>query len=68
MTDLSRVHLIGIGGSGMSGVAHILLDRGATGDPVLLAAGPLIRLPGEPSEGVAPNDPLTHMNEAEAES
>ncbi|MEH0147610.1 UDP-N-acetylmuramate--L-alanine ligase [Corynebacterium sp. Q4381] len=27
--DLSRVHLIGIGGSGMSGVAHILLDRGA---------------------------------------
>lgn len=29
MTDLSRVHLIGIGGSGMSGVAHILLDRGA---------------------------------------
>ena len=30
MTDLSRVHLIGIGGAGMSGVAHILLDRGAT--------------------------------------
>ena len=29
MTDLSRVHLIGIGGAGMSGVAHILLDRGA---------------------------------------
>ncbi|MDY5784898.1 MAG: UDP-N-acetylmuramate--L-alanine ligase [Corynebacterium sp.] len=28
--DLSRVHLIGIGGSGMSGVAHILLQRGAT--------------------------------------
>lgn len=27
--DLSRVHLIGIGGSGMSGVARILLDRGA---------------------------------------
>jgi len=26
--DLSRVHLIGIGGSGMSGVARILLDRG----------------------------------------
>lgn len=45
-----------------------LLDRGATDDPVLLAAGPLIRLPGEPSEGVAPNDPLTHMNEAKAES
>ena len=30
MTDLSRVHLIGIGGAGMSGLAHILLDRGAT--------------------------------------
>ncbi|GAA1178812.1 UDP-N-acetylmuramate--L-alanine ligase [Corynebacterium glaucum] len=29
MYDLSRVHLIGIGGAGMSGVAHILLDRGA---------------------------------------
>ena len=27
MTDLSRVHLIGIGGSGMSGVARILLAR-----------------------------------------
>lgn len=27
--DLSRVHLIGIGGSGMSGVARILLSRGA---------------------------------------
>lgn len=27
--DLSRVHLIGIGGAGMSGVARILLDRGA---------------------------------------
>lgn len=28
--DLSRVHLIGIGGAGMSGVARILLARGAT--------------------------------------
>ncbi|UIZ91573.1 UDP-N-acetylmuramate--L-alanine ligase [Corynebacterium sp. CNCTC7651] len=28
MTDLSRVHMIGIGGAGMSGIAHILLDRG----------------------------------------
>lgn len=28
--DISRVHLIGIGGSGMSGLASILLDRGAT--------------------------------------
>ena len=27
--DLSRVHLIGIGGAGMSGVAKILLDRGS---------------------------------------
>lgn len=27
--DLSRVHLVGIGGAGMSGVAHILLSRGA---------------------------------------
>lgn len=27
--DLSRVHLVGIGGAGMSGVAHILVDRGA---------------------------------------
>lgn len=26
--DLSRVHLIGIGGAGMSGVAHILMARG----------------------------------------
>lgn len=28
--DLSRVHLIGIGGAGMSGLARILLDRGMT--------------------------------------
>ncbi|WP_165164144.1 UDP-N-acetylmuramate--L-alanine ligase [Corynebacterium qintianiae] len=28
-TDLSRVHLIGVGGSGMSGLAHILLSRHA---------------------------------------
>ncbi|PRQ11154.1 UDP-N-acetylmuramate--L-alanine ligase [Corynebacterium sp. 13CS0277] len=28
--DLSRVHLIGIGGAGMSGVARILLAKGAT--------------------------------------
>ena len=27
--DLSRVHLVGIGGAGMSGVARILLARGA---------------------------------------
>ena len=27
--DLSRVHLVGIGGAGMSGLAHILLARGA---------------------------------------
>ncbi|MDO4685781.1 MAG: UDP-N-acetylmuramate--L-alanine ligase [Corynebacterium sp.] len=29
MTDLSRVHLVGIGGAGMSGLASILLSRGA---------------------------------------
>ena len=28
--DLSRVHLVGIGGAGMSGVARILLARGST--------------------------------------
>lgn len=27
-TDLSRVHMVGIGGAGMSGIARILLDRG----------------------------------------
>lgn len=45
-----------------------LLAAGATDDPVLRATGALIRLPGEATEGVVPNDPLTHMNEAEAES
>ncbi|MGB3440249.1 MAG: UDP-N-acetylmuramate--L-alanine ligase [Actinophytocola sp.] len=29
MSDLERVHLVGIGGAGMSGIARILLDRGA---------------------------------------
>lgn len=27
-TDLTRVHMVGIGGAGMSGIARILLDRG----------------------------------------
>ena len=45
-----------------------LVRAGAVTDPVLRAAAPLIRLPGEPTEGVAPNDRFTHMNEAEAES
>jgi UDP-N-acetylmuramate--alanine ligase len=26
--DLQRVHMVGIGGAGMSGIARILLDRG----------------------------------------
>ncbi|WKD58997.1 UDP-N-acetylmuramate--L-alanine ligase [Corynebacterium caspium] len=29
MIDISRVHMIGIGGAGMSGLAHILLERGS---------------------------------------
>ncbi len=29
MSQLERVHLVGIGGAGMSGIARILLDRGA---------------------------------------
>lgn len=45
-----------------------LIGAGAVADPVVVASAPLIRLPGEPTEGVVPNDPLTHMNEAEAES
>ncbi|MEL4154728.1 UDP-N-acetylmuramate--L-alanine ligase [Corynebacterium bovis] len=28
--ELSRVHMVGIGGAGMSGIARLLLDRGAT--------------------------------------
>ncbi|MGZ4512734.1 MAG: Mur ligase domain-containing protein, partial [Mycobacterium sp.] len=27
--DLARVHMVGIGGAGMSGIARILLDRGS---------------------------------------
>ena len=27
--ELARVHMVGIGGAGMSGIARILLDRGA---------------------------------------
>ncbi|MGZ8803062.1 MAG: Mur ligase domain-containing protein, partial [Mycobacterium sp.] len=27
--ELQRVHMVGIGGAGMSGIARILLDRGA---------------------------------------
>lgn len=45
-----------------------LIADGKVTDPVVVATAPFIRLPGEASEGVAPNDPLTHMNEAEAES
>ena len=52
--DLARVHLVGIGGAGMSGIARILLDRGALvsgsdakesrGVLALAARGALIRI------------------------
>ena len=29
--ELQRVHMVGIGGAGMSGIARILLDRGRHG-------------------------------------
>lgn len=45
-----------------------LIAEGKVTNPIVAATAPYIRVPGEPSEGVAPNDPLTHMNEAEAES
>ncbi len=52
--ELDRVHMVGIGGAGMSGIARILLDRGALvsgsdakesrGFPALRARGALIRI------------------------
>ena len=30
LTDSSQVHLVGVGGAGMSGIARILLQRGIT--------------------------------------
>lgn len=52
--DLQRVHMVGIGGAGMSGIARILLDRGAAvsgsdakesrGLEALRAHGALVRI------------------------
>jgi hypothetical protein len=52
--ELQRVHMVGIGGAGMSGIARILLDRGAMvsgsdakesrGVRALRARGALIRI------------------------
>lgn len=38
-----------------------LLRAGAAADPIVQAAAPHIRLPGEPSEGAKPVDPLSHQ-------
>ena len=52
--ELQRVHMVGIGGAGMSGIARILLDRGgmvsgsdakeSRGVRALRARGALIRI------------------------
>ncbi|SOX54659.1 UDP-N-acetylmuramate--L-alanine ligase [Mycobacterium ahvazicum] len=57
--ELSRVHMVGIGGAGMSGIARILLDRGAQvsgsdakesrGVHALRARGAQIRIGHDPS-------------------
>lgn len=57
--ELQRVHMVGIGGAGMSGIARILLDRGAQvsgsdakesrGVHALRARGALIRIGHDPS-------------------
>jgi UDP-N-acetylmuramate--alanine ligase len=57
--ELARVHMVGIGGAGMSGIARILLDRGAMvsgsdakesrGVAALRARGALISIGPPPS-------------------
>ncbi|GKU44043.1 hypothetical protein NJB14194_06750, partial [Mycobacterium montefiorense] len=57
--ELQRVHMVGIGGAGMSGIARILLDRGglvsgsdakeSRGVHALRARGALIRIGHDPS-------------------
>ena len=57
--ELRRVHMVGIGGAGMSGIARILLDRGglvsgsdakdSRGVRALVARGALIRIGHDPS-------------------
>jgi UDP-N-acetylmuramate--alanine ligase len=57
--ELHRVHMVGIGGAGMSGIARILLDRGgqvsgsdakeSRGVHALRARGALIRIGHDPS-------------------
>ncbi|WP_343600366.1 UDP-N-acetylmuramate--L-alanine ligase [Mycobacterium sp.] len=57
--ELRRVHMVGIGGAGMSGIARILLDRGglvsgsdakeSRGVRALRARGALIRIGHDPS-------------------
>jgi UDP-N-acetylmuramate--alanine ligase len=68
--DLQRVHMVGIGGAGMSGIARILLDRGALvsgsdakesrGVLALRARGALVRIGHDPSSlDLLPGGPTT---------
>ncbi|HZA12783.1 UDP-N-acetylmuramate--L-alanine ligase [Mycobacterium sp.] len=68
--ELSRVHMVGIGGAGMSGIARILLDRGALvsgsdakesrGVLALRARGAVIRIGHDPSSlDLLPGGPTT---------
>jgi UDP-N-acetylmuramate--alanine ligase len=68
--ELSRVHMVGIGGAGMSGIARILLDRGALvsgsdakesrGVLALRARGAVVRIGHDPSSlDLLPGGPTT---------
>ncbi len=68
--ELERVHMVGIGGAGMSGIARILLDRGALvsgsdakesrGVLALRARGAVIRIGHDPSSlDLLPGGPTT---------
>jgi UDP-N-acetylmuramate--alanine ligase len=68
--ELERVHMVGVGGAGMSGIARILLDRGALvsgsdakesrGVLALRARGAVIRIGHDPSSlDLLPGGPTT---------
>ncbi|MBV9090286.1 MAG: UDP-N-acetylmuramate--L-alanine ligase [Mycobacteriaceae bacterium] len=68
--ELERVHMVGVGGAGMSGIARILLDRGAQvsgsdakesrGVLALRARGAVIRVGHDPSSlDLLPGGPTT---------
>ncbi len=60
--ELARVHMVGIGGAGMSGIARILLDRGSEVNAVLRSIDPT--MPAKVERLIHGEHPIGHLARA----